>query len=90
MVGILVRRGQADAGERAVVELPVTILDDRNDVVVAQKVSCAPTPVTRSGNAAYVQSLDRAFETVVQDIVGRTLSRIRPALPDGAITIMCG
>lgn len=67
---------KADAGERAVVELSVKILNDRNGVVVAQKVFGATTPVTGSGNAAYVQSLDRAFEVVVQDIVGWTLSRI--------------
>jgi cholesterol transport system auxiliary component len=67
---------KADAGERAVVELSVKILNDRNGVVVAQKVFGATTPVTGSGNAAYVQSLDRAFEIVIQDIVGWTLSRI--------------
>ena len=67
---------KADAGERAVVELSVKILNDRNGVVVAQKVFGATTPVSGSGNAAYVQSLDRAFETVIQDIVGWTLTRI--------------
>jgi cholesterol transport system auxiliary component len=76
VVGNLVRRGQADAGERAVVELSVKILNDRNGVVVAQKVFGATAPVTGSGNPAYVQSLDRAFEIVIQDIVSWTLTRI--------------
>lgn len=67
---------KADRGERAVVELSVKVLNDRNGVVVATRVFSASTPVTGSGNAAYVQSLDRAFETVVQDIVSWTLSRI--------------
>ena len=67
---------KADRGERAMVELSVKILNDRNGVVVATRVFGASTPVTGSGNAAYVQSLDRAFETVVQDIVSWTLSRI--------------
>jgi cholesterol transport system auxiliary component len=67
---------KADRGERAVVELSVKVLNDRNGVVVATRIFSASTPVTGSGNAAYVQSLDRAFETVVQDIVSWTLSRI--------------
>ena len=67
---------KADAGEQAVVELSVKVLNDRNGVVVATKVFRSTAPVTGTGNAAYVQSLDRAFEVVVQDLVGWTLSRI--------------
>lgn len=67
---------KADAGERAVVELSAKILNDRNGVVVSTRVFRAATPVTGSGNAAYVQSLDRAFETVVRDLVAWTLARI--------------
>ncbi|MEM5492064.1 ABC-type transport auxiliary lipoprotein family protein [Hoeflea sp. AS16] len=67
---------KADAGEQAVVEISAKILNDRNGVVVATKVFRSTARVTGSGNAAYVQSLDRAFETVVQDIVAWTLSRI--------------
>lgn len=66
----------ADAGERAVVEISAKVLNDRNGVVLASKVFRSTSPVTGSGNAAYVQSLDRAFEVVVRDLVGWTLSRI--------------
>jgi len=67
---------KADAGERAVVELSAKILNDRNGVVVATKVFRSTAAVTGSGNAAYVQSLDRAFEAVVQDLVGWTLAKV--------------
>ena len=66
----------ADAGERAVVEISARMLNDRNGVVLASKVFRSTLPVTGSGNAAYVQSLDRAFEVVVRDLVGWTLSQI--------------
>jgi len=67
---------KADAGEQAVVEISAKVLNDRNGVVVASKVFRSTAPVTGAGNAAYVRSLDRAFETVVQDMVNWTLSRI--------------
>jgi len=67
---------KADAGEHAVVEISAKVLNDRNGVVLATKVFRATARVSGSGNAAYVQSLDRAFEVVVQDLVGWTLSRI--------------
>ncbi|MDZ7601731.1 MAG: ABC-type transport auxiliary lipoprotein family protein [Hoeflea sp.] len=67
---------KADAGEQAVVEISAKILNDRNGVVVASQVFRATTPVSGSGNAAYVQSLDRAFEEVVRELVSWTLSRI--------------
>ena len=67
---------RADRGEQAVVELSAKVLNDRNGVVVSSKVFRASVPVTGSGNAAYVQSLDRAFENVVRDLVSWTLSRI--------------
>lgn len=67
---------KADAGEQAVVEISAKVLNDRNGVVLAQKVFSSSVPVAGSGNAAYVQSLDRAFEVVVQDLVSWTLSRI--------------
>jgi len=44
--------------------------------VMASRIFRSTAPVTGSGNAAYVQSLDRAFEAVVQDLVGWTLSRM--------------
>lgn len=67
---------EAQGGERAIVELSVNVLNDRNGVVQASRVFSATSPVTGSGNAAYVQALDRAFETVVQDLVVWTLARI--------------
>lgn len=67
---------KADTGESAVVELSAKLLNDRNGVVLASKVFRATAPVSGSGNAAYVQSLDRAFEEVVRDLVNWTLSRI--------------
>lgn len=67
---------EADAGEQAVVEISAKVLNDRNGVVVASQVFRSTAPVTGSGNAAYVQSLDRAFEAVVQDLVDWTLSRM--------------
>jgi len=67
---------KADAGEQAVVEISAKVLNDRNGVVMASRIFRSTAPVTGSGNAAYVQSLDRAFEAVVQDLVGWTLSRM--------------
>ncbi|WP_425349624.1 ABC-type transport auxiliary lipoprotein family protein [Hoeflea olei] len=67
---------KAEGSERAVVEISAKVLNDRNGVVVASQVFRATAPVTGSGNAAYVQSLDRAFEEVVRDLVSWTLSRI--------------
>ena len=67
---------KVDGGEHAVVELSAKVLNDRNGVVVASKVFRSTAPVTGSGNAAYVQALDTAFEAVVRDLVGWTLSRI--------------
>jgi cholesterol transport system auxiliary component len=67
---------KADAGELAVVEISAKVLNDRNGVIAATNVFRATSPVTGSGNAAYVQSLDRAFEIVVAEIVGWTLARI--------------
>lgn len=67
---------KADAGEQAVVELSAKVLNDRNGVVIASKVFRATSRVSGSGNAAYVQSLDRAFEQVVEEMVAWTLARI--------------
>lgn len=67
---------KADAGEQALVEISAKVLNDRNGVVAATRVFRATSPVTGSGNAAYVRALDRAFETVVAEMVSWTLSRI--------------
>lgn len=60
---------RVNGGEVAVVELSVKILNDRNGSVVSDRVFKASSPVTGSGNAAYVKALDRAFEQVVADLV---------------------
>jgi cholesterol transport system auxiliary component len=67
---------KADTGEQAVVEISAKVLNDRNGVVAATRIFRASSPVSGSGNAAYVRALDRAFETVVSDLVTWTLSRI--------------
>ncbi|EDQ33510.1 ABC-type uncharacterized transport system, auxiliary component [Hoeflea phototrophica DFL-43] len=67
---------RADAGEQAVVEISAKVLNDRNGVVAATRVFRGNSSVTGTGNAAYVRALDRAFETVVADLVTWTLSRI--------------
>lgn len=67
---------KADAGEQALVEISAKVINDRNGVVAASRVFRATSPVTGSGNAAYVRALDRAFETVVAEMVSWTLSRI--------------
>lgn len=67
---------KADAGEQARVEISAKIINDRNGVVIASQLFSATAPVTGAGNEAYVQSLDRAFEEVVRDLVSWTLSRI--------------
>lgn len=67
---------KADTGEQAVVEISAKVLNDRNGVVAATRVFRASSPVSGSGNVAYVRALDGAFETVVSDLVTWTLSRI--------------
>ncbi|WP_299864902.1 ABC-type transport auxiliary lipoprotein family protein [uncultured Hoeflea sp.] len=67
---------KADAGEQALVEISAKVLNDRNGEVSATRIFRATAAVTGSGNAAYVQSLDRAFEQVVTEMVAWTLARI--------------
>ncbi|MBB3646096.1 cholesterol transport system auxiliary component [Rhizobium sp. BK619] len=65
----------ASNGNQAVVEISAKILNDRNGSVRAQKVFRA---VARAGgdNAGFVKGLDRAFSTVVSEIVNWTLRSI--------------
>ncbi len=56
-------------GERAVVELFVRLLNDRNGEVRAARSFKASVPVSGSGNRAYVAALDAAFGQAAQDIV---------------------
>ncbi|KQZ96540.1 ABC transporter [Mesorhizobium sp. Root157] len=60
---------QAAAGERAVVELYVRLLNDRNGEVRAAKSFIAAAPVSGSGNQAYIVALDRAFGDAATQIV---------------------
>lgn len=56
-------------GDRAVVELYVRLLNDRNGEVRAARNFTASAPVSGSGNQAYVAALDRAFSDAATQIV---------------------
>ena len=57
----------------ATVDISVRILDDRNGVVRAHKNFRATTPVSGSGNPAFIDALNSSFDQVVRDIVAWTL-----------------
>lgn len=63
-----------DGADRAVVELYVKIINDRNGVVRTAKRFEATFPVTGSGNDAFVAALDSAFAIAARDIVAWTLA----------------
>lgn len=63
-------------GERARVALFVRLLNDRNGVVVGEKLFEAETPVSGSGNDAYVAALDRAFGNVASDLTAWISGRL--------------
>ncbi len=65
----------ASSGNRAVVEISVKILNDRNGTVRAQQVFRA-TAAAGGDNAGFVKGLDRAFTAVTDQIVGWTLKSI--------------
>lgn len=67
---------EAGSGEQARVSLFVRVLNDRNGVVVAERLFEADAPVAGSGNDAYVAALDRAFATAQADIVAWTAARL--------------
>lgn len=60
----------------ATVEISVKILNDRNGVVLTQKVFGASAPVVGAGNDAFVAALDVAFDEVASEIVNWTLRQI--------------
>ncbi|MFA7414735.1 MAG: ABC-type transport auxiliary lipoprotein family protein [Rhizobium sp.] len=62
--------------DRAVVEISVKILNDRNGAVKAQKVFSASVPANGTHNEAYIAALDRAFAVVTGEIVDWTLRLI--------------
>jgi cholesterol transport system auxiliary component len=66
----------ASAGETAVVEIAVKILNDKNGTVRASRVFRSTSPVSGQGNNSYIAALDRAFEDATSDIVTWTLSVI--------------
>lgn len=63
-------------GNRAVVEIFVKILNDKNGTVRAQRAFRATQSVSGGGNPAFVKALDGAFAAVTADIVGWTLKAI--------------
>ena len=65
----------ASSGNQAVIEISVKILNDRNGSVRAQKVFRAMAPAG-GDNVGFVKALDRAFSTVVSEIVSWTLRSI--------------
>lgn len=66
----------ASAGETAVVELAIKILNDKNGTVRASRVFRSTSSVSGPGNESYVAALDRAFDSATGDIVTWTLSVI--------------
>jgi cholesterol transport system auxiliary component len=65
----------ASAGNRAVVEISVKILNDRNGTVRAQQVFRATAPAG-GDNVGFVKGLGQAFTAVTDQIVGWTLKSI--------------
>jgi cholesterol transport system auxiliary component len=66
----------ASAGETAVVEIAIKILNDKNGTVRATRVFRSTSRVSGAGNDSYIAALDRAFEDATSDIVTWTLSVI--------------
>jgi cholesterol transport system auxiliary component len=66
----------ASAGEIAVVEIAIKILNDKNGTVRATRVFRTTSRVSGAGNDSYIAALDRAFEDATSDIVTWTLSII--------------
>lgn len=67
---------RVDGSRHAEVEIFVRILNDRNGVVRASKVFRATSPVSGSGNDAYVRALDAAFGSAGSEIVRWTETRV--------------
>ncbi|WP_188822008.1 ABC-type transport auxiliary lipoprotein family protein [Brucella endophytica] len=60
----------------AIVEIGAKVMNDKNGEVRATRVFTASVPVNGTGNAAYVQALNAAFDKVSGEIVNWTLSVI--------------
>ncbi len=64
------------AGDMAVAEFHVMILNDRNGRVVARRIVKATAPVSDSSNAGSVAALNGAMDEAYGEIVGWVLARI--------------
>lgn len=60
--------------DRAVVEISLKLVDDRNGTVRAQKVFSASVPAAGMSSPSYVRALDRAFAEVTGEMVAWTLT----------------
>ena len=67
---------QALGTQRAVVEISVKALNDRNGSVVRTKVFTAEVPVSGVANGDYVSALNEAYDKVSRQIVSWTLGLI--------------
>ena len=65
-----------DGAPRADVELYVKVLNDRNGVVRTARGLRTSSPVSGSGNSAYIAALDRAFTQAAGEVVPWTLGAI--------------
>lgn len=63
-----------DQPDRAVIEIYVRVLDDRNGVVRASRDFKVTAPVDGTGDRAFVAALDHAFGTVALQIVDWSVS----------------
>ena len=66
---------RVQGGETALVEIAAKVINDRNGSVRDTRVFRGTSPVRGSGNAAYVEALDRAFDQVTADLVTWALQK---------------
>jgi cholesterol transport system auxiliary component len=64
------------AGDMAVAEFHVMVLNDRNGAVVSRRIVKASVPVLDSSNAGSVAALDGAMDEAYGEIVGWVLGRV--------------
>lgn len=64
------------AGDSAVAEFAVKLMDDRSGRVVATRIVRDAQPIAGDGNPAYVEALDRAMDAALVEIVRWVLGRI--------------
>ncbi|MEE2953231.1 MAG: ABC-type transport auxiliary lipoprotein family protein [Pseudomonadota bacterium] len=73
-----IRRFEIDVvgGRRAIIEISVKALNDRNGTVRRTNIFTATSPVTGASNDDFVAALDRAFNQISRDIVAWTLTLV--------------